>query len=213
MFESATAGLQQSCNLLFIVAFILIPVTFMKFRLGLPFLVSVFVVVMLVLLIGIEFCCLHRGFYPEQRDERFQLWMLVGVMPQCSMRAVDELSKSFLVCAHPLAVAEVFLKETAFRRFRDAVIRDLEFPVPPTLNGSGSELALVAARRFREEFERPAVMEMAFKRVADPVQRLPEPEALETVSVKFCQRCLMPYEVAAQGCIDCGGVPLAGLEV
>ncbi len=212
VFERATAGLRQTCNLLFFTAFVLVPMTYWRFGAELPFVVALAFGGMLMLWIGIEFWCLHKKLYPDQSAERFQLWMLVGVMPQYSIRAVDELSKGFLACAHPLAVAEVFLPEEKFRALRDAVLRDLDFPPPPVLTGEGAGRSLEAAQLFRDDYEKPAVAAITNRRADEAVRCLPDESEIEEGSVKYCPRCLMPYEEAAESCIDCGGIGIVGLE-
>lgn len=206
VFERATAGLRQSCNLLFLVTFVALPLSYWRFQASLPFFICAGFVALLMLMIGIEFLCLHRGLFPEQKAERFQLWLLVGFMPQYAMRAVDELSKGFLGCAHPLAVAEVLLGDTRFVAFRDSIVRDLQSPAPQVLHGEGVGEALEAAGRFSREFEHAAVEKIVRRRSDLDVGHLPAPEDLEEGAAKFCPRCLMPYEAQASDCIDCGGV-------
>ena len=212
VFERATAGLRLNCNLLFLVTFVVVPLMYWKYDVGRPFLVSLGVLALLVLWIGIEFWCLHKKLYPEQGAERFQLWMLVGVMPQYSIRAVDELSKGFLAAVHPLAVAEVFLREEHFVALRDAVLRDLEFPAPQVMAGEGAAPSLEVATQFRNEFEEPAIAAIASRRSAALPKRRPAEGEVEEGAVHFCPRCLMPYEAAAAQCVDCGGVEVRRLD-
>ena len=206
VFERATAGLRRSCNVLFLITFIVLPVSYWKFQASLPVFICLGIVGLLMLVIGIEFLCLHRGFYPEQKAERFQLWLLVGFMPQYAMRAVDELSKGFLACTHPLAAAESLLDDTHFNSFRDAVVRDLRSPAPQVLHGAEMREVLELADQFRSDFEAPAVERIIGRRLEVGVQSQPLAAALEVGSAKFCPRCLMPFEAQASDCIDCGGV-------
>ena len=206
VFERATAGLRLSCNLLFLVTFVALPLSYWAFQASLPFFFCLGTIGLLVLMIGIEFFCLHRGFYPEQKAERFQLWLLVGFMPQYAMRAVDELSKGFLACAHPLAVAEALLDDWHYKSFRDAVVRDLGSPAPQILHGAEMREVLAAADQFRSEFEGPAVERIVRRRLQAEVQEHPVAADLEGESAKYCPRCLMAYEAQAPDCIDCGGV-------
>ena len=206
IFERATAGLRQTCNLLFFTAFVFVPVTYWRFGAELPFLVALAFGGVLMLWIGIDFWCLHRRLFPEQRAERLQLWLLVGFMPQYSIRAVDELSKGFLGNAHPLAVAEAVLEDDRFLRFRDDVVRDLECPVPQIFLEEVAGEAFGVADEFREKFERPAVRELVSRRLARGVETVPAQDSLENGSRLFCPRCLMPYEEGGAECLDCGGV-------
>ncbi|MGI9241527.1 MAG: hypothetical protein ACR2RV_12050 [Verrucomicrobiales bacterium] len=213
VFDRATAGLREWCNLLFLLTFVVLPLSYWRFQASLPFFVCLGALGLLMLMIGIKFLCLHRALYPEQKAERFQLWLLVGFMPQYAMRAIDELSKGFLGCAHPLAVAEVLLDDDErFRDFRDSVVRDLRSPAPQVLHGADVGDALDTAAKFGSEFERTAVERIIRRRIDSDVQWLPSEGALEDGAARFCPRCLMPYEAQASDCIDCGGVETISLD-
>ncbi len=213
VFERVTSALRATCNALFFVAFVAVPLTYWYFGAAAPFFFALVAAGLLMVTIGVQFWCLHRRLYPEQGSERLQLWLLVGFMPQYAIRAVDELSKGLLANVHPLAAAEALLDDAGFRRFRDAVLRDLDSPVPQVLCGEEVDAALALAVEFREQFEEPALRAVAARRLGEPVRRAPEPQSLEAGSAEFCPRCLMPYEVGSGECLDCGGVetvPLGG---
>jgi hypothetical protein len=203
-FEARTRQLRWLCNALVVYLFGLAPAAIWTLGLALTWLP------LLAGLFGLSFGTawifnrLHRGWFPDQADDRFAQTLIVALAPASGARTVDHLSRIFMESFHPLAVAAVLLNELEFRNFARRVMLDLRHPANP-LDLSADGCAVEAGRFTREEIRKAADNLLRRRGLAPETLGAP-PQPADDSCRAFCPRCETQFASTAAVCADCGGL-------
>jgi len=148
----------------------------------------------------------HRKLYPAAHDERFTHTLTIALAPTSAMRAYDALSRPLLEMFHPLAVAQVFLSDRAFREFARRLLLDLHHPALPGCPNALPE-AQTAEQFFREAL-RDATEAFLSKQGFTPEELRRAPNPGDESSRAYCPRCEAQFTSTIGRCMDCGGLEL-----
>ncbi len=200
---SRTLWPRIDCIMLFFVAFGMVPFAYWRFESAPQFWYTLGVMWVLMLKISFGFFFLHRRLYPALTTERWQYFVFSVFVPQFTMRAVDALSKPWLACHHPLAIAQAVSTPRQVGYFLPKVVRDLIHPLAPGDPGDS------IAADFFEKHLRPAVQRFCQRQGVEwqKVDAPPSAESIEPGCERYCPRCFTQYDATAESCADCGDMP------
>lgn len=203
-FRRQSTGLNLLEWLLFVLALICVPLatSFLGLAgalnlLGIPLLLLLLALVTLVFRI-------HRRLEPEAGSARFQLVVMMMLLPPMALRASDMLSRQLLAAYHPLVVGRLLLAPHRLQEFASEVVRELEYrpasETPPP--------AAAISCSWRHELV-GAVREWL---AAEEVDVIRAPNERQDGATAYCPRCLEQFERADAVCNDCAGLGLVLFE-
>lgn len=176
---------------------IVVPWVGLNFTLSSTWPVLVGVLLFVNTAIAVQFCRLHRRFYPAASDERFQHTLMMSLFPLASIRAVETLARPLVENFHPLAVAKVLLNKDSFEQLASHHLRRLRVRV-----GFSSD---DTERRYFEMLE-AAMLEFLKSEKIGAGKLLPPPGAGDPSCHSFCPRCGSQFTFETGSCSDCGSV-------
>ena len=201
LFFKGTGWLRMLTNMLLIVAFFAVPLTYRWYGPHQPFFLTLLLMLLLMINGTAETFCLHRKFFPKARGERWQHMFIQSMLPQHGMRALDFVSRRFLDRFHPLAVASVLLDRRKFEAYAAAYYRDLCSPLE--FHDAEHEAAKQALA-YRDAVLLPEI-ESFLKSQDLKIADLLAPRAdMEEDAKCYCPRCLASYIIEDAVCDDCG---------
>jgi len=150
----------------------------------------------------------HQRLYPQQRGQRWKLFLTSLVSPAAAMRSADHLARQLIGIAHPIAVAAVVCSQQEVDRWIGRTARDLLFPkppqgVPPESTYHSDEIAPAIVREYREQSYQ-ALVQFAGRNRVDLGPYLLPPQRDDPQSVSYCPRCHQEFSLAGSRCGPCG---------
>ena len=198
----ATSMLRFSCNLLFLLLFVLAPLIIWQRTLAAswPYLLAVLLCYLAV--ITWEFARAHKSLYPERRDQRFADALSVALSPAGALRSCDPLLKDLLLDFHPVAVARQLCAPAEFEALASRTLRELAYPRSGDLESQAEQ-----TRLWWQGAELAALRSFLVKSGIDPAQWLGAPER-EPECRSFCPRCWSQFVIQEGTCTECGDITL-----
>jgi hypothetical protein len=161
-------------------------------------------VLLLHIPIVIFFWMAHRRLYPEQGDERMNLFIHMLLFPPAAVRVGDALSLDLLKDFHPLAAASVYCTPKQFRRFARKVLLDLQYPLCPDFVTE----EIKAVEQWQRKQLLDAIEAFLKKNGTTKEDLLETPVNRDSAARSHCPRCQTPYIIPTGTCADCHGVSL-----
>ncbi|HET6933916.1 MAG TPA: hypothetical protein VFI72_03700, partial [Candidatus Angelobacter sp.] len=172
----------------FVTLFAVVPALFLRLGTRAIWLV-VSMLVCLSVCIALEFWHLHKRFYPESREARWQQALTIVLSPLSAIRAMDTVGRDLLAGFHPVTAAAVICEAPEFEAFAGEQLRQRNFGP--------------AAKEWWTQAEQRALRSVVAKRGLKAEQLLTAPARQEGCDV-YCPRCLAQYLAAREACSDCG---------
>lgn len=190
-------GLRWSCTVLFAGLFLGLPVLFVV---GAPFWIWVASAGAILAAHGVNtvlFFFAHRRQYPELREERFRLILLMVLAPTAGMRAWVRLGLDAFELNHPLVVAQGLLPDAALKRLAASCWRDARYPQ--------GELDEDRAVRCVRQGDRQVFLDRMEALIRGRGWDASQWERVDPYpgAVSYCPRCLNQYTIVKPSCDDC----------
>jgi hypothetical protein len=145
----------------------------------------------------------HLMFFRQKSQERWKQIALMFLTPPACMRAGDFIARELFAGFHPLAVSRVVLDEFESRSFTARTLREMMYPLDIDDQGTSSEAAEWARRKWMT-----IVREWAEREFGDPRQLIGVPRKATPNCICYCPRCLTQYVFSRSCCSDCPDVPV-----
>lgn len=194
--------LRFSCNLLFVLLFVLAPLIVWLRTLPASWMYLLPVLLCYMAVITWEFVRAHKALYPEARDQRFTDALSVALSPAGALRACDPLLRDLLREFHPIAVAYVLCNSATFEALASRTLRELAYP-----RETDSESKADQTRLWWQRAELAALKSFLVKNGTEHAKWLGAPGRDPDCS-SFCPRCWSQFVQVGGICPECGDLQL-----
>ncbi len=199
-FRTVTSSLRLLCNTLFLLLFVLFPVTITTRGISATWPMLLAVLLLQLIALDAVFFRTHRQLYPKLRGERWKEFLIVVLNPLAAIRAVDLLARPYLAAFHPLAVGHALLPTADFQALARSFLLDLRFPLPSAATRTTE--ADNAEVWYREK-QIEALEEFLKRHGFNPADvAAPDPPESESCQA-YCPRCQCQFLIREGTCTRC----------
>lgn len=154
------------------------------------------------LTLGVLFWRAHKRLYPKALGDRLVRIAIMLINPLAGLRVTLWLGRAVWADVHPLAAAQLHLRQEPFQEIFEEVVRDLVHA--PPADGEEQEV-LQTHRQVLTKLTREFAKKHKLDFEAAAVGHIEEAE-------RYCPRCLQTYMASSQACEDCQGLLLVSAE-